>query len=410
MRNWVKILIGLVAGVAFGAIFPLFTPYVAPLGTLFIKAIKLLIVPLIFSSLVTGITSMQDIGTLGRISLKTVIIYMATTVCAISIGLLSGIILHPGTGMNLIASETNTTVAAVPSIADTLLGLIPSNPFKAMVEGNILQVIIFTVLLGIAINLTGKKAAPVRKFCESMAETMYSMTAIVIAFAPVGIFALMANVVSQYGLSALLPLLKVLLAVLAGSVIHIILVYGGSVALLARTNPVIFFKGIMEALLVGFSTTSSSGTLPVTTQCMEDNLGVSKSITSFVLPLGATINMDGTAIYQGVCAIFIAQAYNIDLTVGNYLTIIFTATLASIGTAGVPGAGLIMLSMILTAIGLPLEGIALIASIDRLLDMVRTTVNVCGDAMATLLVAKSENEVGEEREMESPCCTTKQRF
>jgi Na+/H+-dicarboxylate symporter len=396
MKTWVKILFGLIAGVAFGAIFPLATPYVAPLGTLFIKAIKLLIVPLIFSSLVTGITSMRDIGTLGRISLKTFIIYMGTTVCAISIGILSGIILHPGTGMGLVAAETNAAATSAPSIADTLLGLVPSNPFQAMVEGNILQVIIFTVLLGISINLVGQQAAPVRKFCEALAETMYSMTAIVIAFAPIGIFALMANVVSQYGLSALLPLLKVLLAVLAGSIVHILFVYGGSVALLARYNPITFFKGILEALLVGFSTTSSSGTLPVTTHCMEENLGVSKSITSFVLPLGATINMDGTAIYQGVCAIFIAQAYNIDLTVGNYLTIIFTATLASIGTAGVPGAGLIMLSMILTAIGLPLEGLALIASIDRLLDMLRTAVNVSGDAMTTLLVAKSENAWGEE--------------
>ncbi len=395
MKTWVKIFIGMLVGIAFGALFKDATPYVVPLGDLFIKAIKLLIVPLIFSSLVTGITSMSDLGTLGRISLKTFVIYLSTTVCAISIGLLVGIVLHPGTGMHLVAPVVDKAAKAAPSIAETLLGLVPSNPFKAMVEGNILQVIIFAVLMGISINLIGDKATPVRKFFESLAEVMYSMTAIVIAFAPVGIFALMAKVVAAYGLQALLPLLQVLLAALAGSLIHVILVYGGGVSLLAKFNPFRFFKGIMEAIMVAFSTTSSSGTLPVTTHCMEENLGVSKSITSFVLPLGATINMDGTAIYQGVCAVFIAQAYGIDLTASNYLTIIFTATLASIGTAGVPGAGLIMLSMIMSAIGLPLEGIALIASIDRLLDMLRTSVNVCGDAMVTLLVAKSENELEE---------------
>jgi len=395
VKTWVKIFIGMLVGIAFGALFKDATPYVVPLGDLFIKAIKLLIVPLIFSSLVTGITSMSDLGTLGRISLKTFVIYLSTTVCAISIGLLVGIVLHPGTGMHLVAPVVDKAAKAAPSIAETLLGLVPSNPFKAMVEGNILQVIIFAVLMGISINLIGDKATPVRKFFESLAEVMYSMTAIVIAFAPVGIFALMAKVVAAYGLQALLPLLQVLLAALAGSLIHVILVYGGGVSLLAKFNPFRFFKGIMEAIMVAFSTTSSSGTLPVTTHCMEENLGVSKSITSFVLPLGATINMDGTAIYQGVCAVFIAQAYGIDLTASNYLTIIFTATLASIGTAGVPGAGLIMLSMIMSAIGLPLEGIALIASIDRLLDMLRTSVNVCGDAMVTLLVAKSENELEE---------------
>lgn len=392
MKLWMKILIGMVIGVLFGLVFPTLTPYVEPLGTLFLKGIKLLIVPLVFASLVSGMTSMSDLKKLGRISAKTFLTYFVTTAFAVSIGLTIANLAAPGAGLHLHAAETAAAKDA-PSIVDTLLDVVPTNPLEAMVQGNILQIIAFAVLLGVSMNIAGDKAAPVRRFCHSLADIMYTMTSIVIAFAPVGVFALMAKVVAQYGVDTLLPLAKIILLMFAGSLLHILFVYGGGVALVARLNPLRFFRGILDAQLVGFSTSSSSGTLPATIRCTEQNLGVSKPIASFILPLGATINMDGTAIYQGICAVFVAQAYGVDLTAANYATIVLTATLASIGTAGIPGAGLIMLSLILSALGLPMEGLALIAGIDRILDMARTTVNISGDAMTSLIVARSENEV-----------------
>jgi Na+/H+-dicarboxylate symporter len=289
-----------------------------------------------------------------------------------------------------------------PSLVDTLVAIIPTNPIEAMATGNILQIIAFALLLGIAISLTGALGKPIKDLFDAGAEVIYNLTHIVILFAPYGVFALMAWVAGSYGLDVLLPLMKVIVAVYVACIIHVVLVYGGAVFLLAKLNPWYYFKGIVEAQLVAFTTTSSSGTLPVTLQCAQQNLGVSRGVSSFVLPLGATINMDGTAIYQGVCALFVAQAYGVDLTVGNYITIIITATLASIGTAGVPGAGLIMLSLVLTSVGLPLEGVAIIAGIDRILDMARTTVNVTGDAMVALLVAKSEGELDENTYYRAP--------
>lgn len=392
MKLWTKILIGMLLGVVFGLLCPDQTHYVAPLGTLFIKGIKLLIVPLVFASLIAGLTGMKDMKKLGRISLKTFITYFITTAFAVTIGLGIANLVAPGKGMHLVA-ETVQQATETPSVVDTLLAIVPVNPLAALVEGNILQIICFAVLLGVSINIAGETAEPVRRFCTGLADTMYVMTSIVISFAPVGVFALMAGVVSQYGIDTLLPLAEIILLMFAGSILHILLIYGGGVALVGRLNPVTFFRGILDAQMVGFSTSSSSGTLPATIRCTEKNLGVPNSIASFVLPLGATINMDGTAIYQGICTVFIANAYGIDLTVGNFATIVLTATLASIGTAGVPGAGLIMLSLILSAIGLPMEGIALIAGIDRILDMARTTVNISGDAMTALLVARSEGEL-----------------
>jgi Na+/H+-dicarboxylate symporter len=256
-----------------------------------------------------------------------------------------------------------------------------------------LQIIFFAIMLGISINLAGENGKPVAKFFQSFSEVMFKMTDIVISFAPFGVFGLMAWVSASYGLDVLFSLGKVILGVYVGAVIHMVLTMGGSLLFFAKLNPLTFFKGILSAQSVAFTTTSSSGTLPVTTQNVVNNLGVSRPIASFVLPLGATINMDGTALYQGVCVVFIAQAFGIDLSFANYMTIVLTSTLASIGTAGVPGAGLIMLSLVLSSVGLPMEGIAIIAGIDRILDMARTTVNVTGDAMVSVLIAKSENEL-----------------
>ena len=392
MKLWAKILIGLVAGLVTGIVLGPTAGYIKPVGTLFINAIKMLIVPLIVSSLVVGVISMKDPKKMGRIGLKTLALYLGTTAVAVMIGLTLGTFLQPGVGLNFEAVEQAAPQEA-PSVVDTLVNLVPSNPVSSFASGSVLHIIVFSIFLGFGINLAGEKATPMANFFEAFAEVMYKLTAIIMEMAPYGVFALMAWVAGEYGLSVLLPLLRVILGVYVGCLIHALLTYGGAIALLGRLNPIQFFKGILDAQAVAFTTTSSSGTLPATLRCTQKNLGVSKSVSSFVLPLGATINMDGTALYQGICALFVAQAYGVDLTFANYMTIILTSTLASIGTAGVPGAGLIMLSLVLSSVGLPLEGVAIVAGIDRILDMARTTLNVTGDAMVSLLIAKSENEL-----------------
>ncbi|MNF78325.1 Proton glutamate symport protein [compost metagenome] len=392
---WQQILIGLTLGVATGIAFKQDALVLAPLGALFLNAIKMLIVPLVFVSLVAGITSMQDSAKLGRISVKTITIYLVTTAFAVSIGLLFGALFTPGEGMNMVASAGSEAKQA-PSLVQILVGLVPSNPVTAFAEGNILQIIVFAIALGVSMNLIGDKAAPAIKLFDSLAETFYKLTDLIMRCAPYGVFALIAGVVGSHGAEVLLPLAEVIGVIYLACLVHVLLVYGGLIGGLARLNPLRFFQGIAPALAVAFSTSSSSGTLPVSIECARNNLGVSQGVAGFVLPVGATINMDGTAIYQGVLALFIAQAFGVDLSGGQYLMIILTATLASIGTAGIPGAGLIMLGLVLTSVGLPLEGVALIAGIDRILDMARTTVNVAGDLMTTTLVGHSENELDRE--------------
>ena len=392
MPLWQQILIGLGLGVLTGMLFKADALVLAPIGTLFLNAIKMLIVPLVFVSLVAGITAMSDSAKLGRISVKTIAIYLVTTAFAVSIGLLFGALFAPGEGMNMVASGVQETKQA-PSLVQILVGLVPTNPVTAFAEGNILQIIVFAIALGVSMNLIGEKAAPAVKLFDSLAEVFYKLTDLVMRCAPIGVFALIAGVVASHGIEVLLPLASVIGVIYLASIAHMLLVYGGLLAMLARLSPLRFFKGVAPALAVSFSTSSSAGTLPVSIECARKNLGVSQGVAGFVLPVGATINMDGTAIYQGVLALFIAQAFGVDLNGGQYLMIILTATLASIGTAGVPGAGLIMLGLVLTSVGLPLEGVALIAGIDRILDMARTTVNVAGDLMTTTLVGRSENEL-----------------
>lgn len=391
---WKKIFIGLCLGLVVGLLFKDVALMLKPLGTLFLNMIKMLIVPLVFVTLVTGITSMEDLSKMRRIGIKTFSIYLITTAIAVAIGLAFGVLFEPGAG---VALNNTTAIAAkkAPPLIDTLLALIPTNPVDSLTKGDILQIIVFAIFLGISISLAGEKGKPVAAFFESFSEVMFKMTEIVISFAPIGVFGLMAWVSASYGVDVLISLAKVIGCVYLACLFHMALTMGGGISLFARLNPIKFFKGVASAQTVAFTTTSSSGTLPITTSNTIHNLGVSKPIASFVLPLGATINMDGTAIYQGICAVFVAQAFGIDLTFGNYLTIILTATLASIGTAGVPGAGLIMLSLVLASVNLPLEGIAIIAGIDRILDMARTTVNITGDAMTAVIVAKGEGELDE---------------
>lgn len=389
---WQKIVIGMILGIAVGIIFGDDATMLKPIGSLFVNTIKMLIVPLVFCSIIVGITSMQDTSKMGRIGFKAVMFYLLSTAVAITIGLALGNLLQPGAGLALVAQQADT-VKAAPSLADTLVALVPTNPVSALAQGHILQIIVFAVALGVSLTLIGEKGKPAVAVFESLAEAMYKLTDLVMKLAPYGVFALMAWVAGKYGLTLLLPLIKVIGAVYLGSILHVLGVYSALIVFIAKLSPVRYFRGIVDAQVVAFTTTSSAGTLPVSMKCAREKLGVSKGVSSFVLPLGTTINMDGTALYQGVTTLFVAQAFGIDLGMPEYITIILTATLASIGTAGVPGAGLIMLTLVLTTVGLPVEGVALIAGIDRILDMARTTVNISGDIAASVIIAKSEKEL-----------------
>ncbi|MEW6663339.1 MAG: dicarboxylate/amino acid:cation symporter [Bacillota bacterium] len=388
-----KILLGLVLGIAAGVIFGPSVAVVKPLGDLFLRLIRMVIVPLVFASLVVGAASTGDVTKLGRIGGKTISYYLVTTAIAVTLGLVLGNLIKPGLGLNLDLSKAAFEAKKAPAFVDTMLNLFPTNPLAAMVEGNMLQIIVFALFVGVAITLVGQKAKPALEFFDSLAEVMYKITGMVMAFAPYGIFGLIAPVVGRYGLDIIMPLIKLILAVYIGGLLHALVVYSASVSIFAKMSPVKFFKGIFPATALAFSSTSSAATLPVTIKSTEDNLGVSKGVSSFVLPLGATVNMDGTALYQGICALFVAQVYGLELTMAQQLQVVLAGTLASIGAAGVPGAGLIMLTMVLTSVGLPLEGVGLVAGIDRILDMMRTAVNVTGDASAAVVVAATEGEL-----------------
>lgn len=403
---WQQILLGMVAGLLVGIVAGdglLTAQILKPIGDVFISLIKMLVVPLIFSSLIAGIASMEgDMTRMGRISGRTFLLYLMTTALAVSVGLLVANLINPGAGLNLTAPPLGS---APGPASDSMLGyfiktlqeIVPSNPLLALSSGNILQIILFALLFGIAMNQVGAKAKPVRDFFVATAEIVYALTALVMKTAPIGVFALMAWVAGKFGLEVLKPLAKLIFACYLASALHVLLFIGGGARWLAKIPYKRFFAGTSEPFAFAFVSTSSSGTLPLTISAVNQNLGVSRRICDFVLPLGATINMDGTAIYQGVCAVFIAQIYGIDLSLNQYLVIVFTATLASIGTAGIPGAGLIMLSMVLASVGLPLEGLALIGGIDRILDMARTCVNILGDCMVAAVVARREGELDESR-------------
>lgn len=397
-----KILIGLLAGIVVGLLLggspEIATEYIKPFGDLFLRMIKMIIVPLVLSSLVVGAASIGDMRKLGRIGGKTILYYLATTAIAIVIGLILGNVMNPGAGLS-IPVDAEVAAAEAPKIATTLLNIIPDNGLSALVSANMLQTIAFALFIGISIALIGEKGEPFLSFFDSMAEVMYKIVAIIMSYAPIGVFALIAPVAAENGPKVLFPLLKVILAVYIGCALHALIVYSGVVKIFAKMSPKTFFKGVAPAWAVAFTSCSSAGTLPVTIKNARE-LGVPDGIGSFVLPLGATINMDGTALYQGVCALFVAQVYGLKLALSQQLTIILTATLASIGTAGVPGAGFIMLTMVLTAVGLPLEGSALIAGIDRVLDMARTSINITGDIAGAIAISATEGELGEVQKVE----------
>src|SRR5699024_4367953 len=365
--------LAVIAGIIFGDKIAI----VAPLGDLFLRLIKFIIVPLILSTVIVGVESTNDVQKLGRLGGKRIAYYICTRLIAISLGLLAVYIFTPGVGTDIELTDSEKEIEATESegIVDTVLNIVPTNPLEALAEGNILQIIFLSIFIGIGITIVGQKAEPVRQFFDGLAEIMYKITAIIMTLAPIGIFGLLAPVIGEHGASVLLPLFKLIVAMFITSIFVIGVVYSIAVKTLGKMSPMTFLKGIAPAAMVAFSTSSSSGTLPVTMKCAEENLNVTKETSSFVLPLGATINMDGTAVYQGLTVMFVAQYYGVELTFSQLATIALIATFASIGTAGVPGAGMIMLIMVLSAVNLPLEGIALVAGVDRILDMLRTTVN-----------------------------------
>ena len=359
-------------------------------GAIFLKVLKMLVVPIVFCSLICGVCNLNDFSSLGRISIKTISLYILTTSIAISVALSIASILDPGiTKIHSIPNKA-IEITDAPKISDVVVNIIPQNPFKALVDGNMLQVIFFALLLGISISLCKEKGKAAGNFFISLNEVILQTLQIVMIVAPIGIFCLIANTFASQGIEMIIELAKYFLTVIFVLIIHMFVVYGSLIKLLTHISPINFYKKIKESIFFAFSTSSSSATIPVTMKNVTENLNVKKKVASFTVPLGSTINMDGTAIMQGVATVFIANIYSQSLVLSDFLTIIITATLASIGTAGVPGVGLIMLGMVLNQVGLPLEGIAIVMGVDRFLDMLRTSVNVSGDAMVSLIINESE--------------------
>lgn len=379
--------------------------WLKPIGTAFMRLIKMVIVPLVFASLLVGVASLGDVRKLGRLGLRTLGLYLATTAGAVTIGLVVAHAINPGSFIdekskaalqaqfNAAAGDEVDRAAEAPSTVENILNIIPSNPVESLVSGDMLQVIFFAVLFGIALTfLSDKGGRPVVTFMDRVQEAMVVIIHIVMKLAPYGVAALVADVVGTSGFSVLQALFVYAIAVLIGLALHGIIVYGAIVRFLAKLRPKQFLSAARPAQLIAFSTSSSSAALPVTMECAEQNLGVSNPVASFVIPLGSTVNMDGTALYQGVAALFIAQVFQMDLSVGAQIGIVATATMASIGAAGVPGAGMVTLAMVLTAAGIPTVGVALILGMDRLLDMFRSALNVTGDLAVTAAMARLEGE------------------
>ena len=364
------------------------------LGAIFISSLKLMVVPLVFFSLVTGVAQITDSAKLGSISIKAIFLYLATTSIAISLALFFSNFIDIGSGAGLV-SEAKFVAPSAPSLKEVFVNIFPTNPIAAMANGEMLQVIVFSLLVGLGVKSLSASTNLIN-FFDSGNSLMLKIVELIIWFAPIGIFCLLTDIFSQIGFSIIYDLAGYFFLLIAVLLFHGIFIYSFFLYFFTRLNPIVFYSKLKEVIFFAFSTSSSSATMPLTLKTAKDKLGVDQSVASFTIPLGATINMDGTAIMQGVATVFIAQVYGIDLTMMDFLMVILTATLASIGTAGVPGVGLIMLAMVLQQVGLPVEGIALIIGVDRLLDMVRTSVNVCGDSMIACLISSSENNLSQE--------------
>ena len=384
---FIALVLAIIAGVAFTGNPTFATSYIKPFGTIFLNLIKWIVCPLVFFSIMAGVVSMRDIRKVGVIGGSTVVYYLCTTAFAVAIGLLFANLFK---GIFPVLSTTNLTYepsATSVNFMDTLVGIFPSNFIKPFVDANMLQIIVASLIIGFALILIND-GKDVEFYAVDMANDIcMKAMEMILKLSPIGVFCLLCPVVAENGPSVLGSLAKVLLVAYLCYVVHAVVVYSFSVRTLGNLSPVKFFKGMLPAIMMAFSSASSVGTLPLNMECTE-KLGADREVASFVLPLGATINMDGTAIYQGVCSVFIASCYGINLTLPQMLTIVLTATLASIGTAGVPGAGMVMLAMVLQSVGLPVEGIALVAGVDRIFDMGRTVVNITGDASCAIVVSE----------------------
>lgn len=366
-------------------------------GQGFIRLMQMLVVPLVFCSLVCGSMAIGDTKTLGKVGVKTIGFYLVTTMMAVTLALTVAQLINPGIGVNLSAVEQKDVTAAEPTaMVDTLLNIIPKNPIGSMANGDMLPIIVFALFVGVMLAKLGTKVSTVSNFFSQFNDIMMEMTMTVMKLAPVGVFCLIAKTFAEIGFDAFVPMLKYMLAVFLALFIQCLGVYQILLFVFTRLNPVKFIKKFFPVMMFAFTTATSNATIPMSIDTLEKKMGVSRKISSFTVPLGATVNMDGTSIMQGVAVIFIAQAYGIDLSPGQLVTVVATATLASIGTAGVPSVGLVTLSMVLTSVGLPVEGIAFIMGIDRILDMTRTAVNITGDAVCTTIVAKQNGELKKE--------------
>jgi Na+/H+-dicarboxylate symporter len=366
-------------------------------GQGFLRLMQMLVVPLVFCSLICGSSAMGDTKTMGKVGMKTLIFYLCTTAIAVSVAISIGLIFKPGLGLDTASIQSEeVTVAESTSFTDTLLNIIPKNPIQGLAEGNMLQIILFALIIGIILTKLGERAEIVSNFFAQFNEIMMEMTNMVMSLAPIGVYCLISRTFAGIGFDGFKPMAKYMLCVLFALLIHCFVVYSGMFLAFTRLNPYKFIRKYLPVMSFAFSTATSNATIPMAIETLEEKMGVSKKISSFTIPLGATINMDGTAIMQGVAVCFAAQAFGIPLTITDYITVIATATLASIGTAGVPSVGLITLSMVFNSVGLPVEGIALIMGIDRILDMARTAVNITGDAMCTTIVAFQDGSLDKE--------------
>ncbi len=390
--------IGMILGIIVGALTPVFNfdpSYFKPVGQLFISLVRMVVVPLVLTTLVAGAASVGDVSRLGRVAGKTLIYYLVTTAVAVIIGLVLANLFQPGSGLNISTDGLTAKNVTPPPLVDVLMNIVPINPVDALAKGNMLQIIFFAMLFGFGLSSAGEKGKIVYSFFDGAAEVMVKVTSAVMLYAPIGVFGLMAFTVSMHGLSVLLPLVKLVAVMYVACLCQVLIVYMPCVKFCGIT-PAKFLKGLAEPLMISFTTCSSAAALSSNLFSVQ-KLGASKPVSSFSIPLGNTINMDGAAIYMGIAAIFAAEVYGIPMPLDKQLTVILLAILASIGSMGVPGAALIMVTMVFTQVGIPLEAIALVAGVDRIMDMARTTINVLGDATGALFVSKLENDLDQER-------------
>lgn len=390
-------MIGLVLGIIVGAMVDssFAQSYLQPLGQLFIRLIRMVVVPLVIATIIAGAAGISDTAKLGRVAVKVLLVYAITTAIAVAIGLLFANFIQPGIGLNLSTEGLQMKAVTSPKLVDTLLDIVPINPMEALSKGSMLQIIFFAVIFGFALSGLGERGKPVLNFFTIVGDVMIRMTSIVMLYAPIGVFGLISYTVAQHGIAVLLPLFKLLLTSFFATAFLVIVILAPMVAILAKTGPKKFFKGIFEPWLIAFTTCSSAAALPANLVAAR-KLGASKAVSFFSIPLGNTINMNGTAVYMGVCAVFAAEVYGINLTIADQATVVLMGVLAAVGTAGVPGAGLIMTTIVFTQVGIPLEAVALIAGIDRFLDMIRTSINVVGDVASALVVTNLEGDLNKE--------------